>query len=354
LFWSICPAAGVNPSNLLNNGKEAMKNIAVSGVGNALTDLLLDVSEDDFNQLNLERASMRLVDQDTQRALLQRVECLQALELVSGGSVANSIIALAQLGAKTGYQCLLGDDRYGANYIREFKDLGIELKARQLPGQASGTSLVLITPDAERTMRTCLGASALFSEKDLDCDLIRDSDWLLVEGYVLTNSAQSCQAVLKAVRMAKECQTKVAYAFSDAIVAKLCADAVRQIMSQADLICLNDTEACAYTAEKVAEGAFDKLLTVCPQVVMTMGAKGAMVCYGGERGVAVAVNCKPRDLTGAGDMFAGSFLYGISSGLPALRAAKAANYMAAQVITKVGARLTGDAKALWQQALAAK
>src|SRR5260370_10808037 len=144
-----------------------MKEFAVCGLGNALVDIFLDLTDAEVAGLGFEKASMRLVEAPEQKRLLERFHEREP-RLVSGGSVANSIIALSQLGAPAAFIGCVGDDRYGLFYEKEFQELGIEIGNPILVGEATGTCLCLITPDAERTMRVCLAVNSHLSARHVD------------------------------------------------------------------------------------------------------------------------------------------------------------------------------------------
>src|SRR5207244_8998209 len=187
------------------------------GLGNALVDIFLDLSEEDFAALGIERATMRLVELDEQKQLLQRFHDREP-RLVSGGSVANSVIAFSQLGGQAAFLGCVGDDRYGLFYKAEFDELGVDIGNPVLVGQATGTCACLITPDAERTMRTCLAVSSHLAARHVDENRIKNSDWLFIEGYVFANPATGQTAIRQAIQLAKKHGAKIAITCSDAFV----------------------------------------------------------------------------------------------------------------------------------------
>src|SRR4051812_45912401 len=192
-----------------------MKEFDVCGLGNAIVDIFVEVSDAELATLAFERGTMRLVDIVEQRGLLDLLHARDP-RLVSGGSVANSVIALSQLGGKAAFIGCVGDDRYGLHYQEEFSQLGIDMGTPIIVGQTTGTCACLITPDAERTMRTCLAVSSHLSDHHLDADLIRAADWLFVEGYVFANPDTGQGAIRQAVKVAKAGGVKVALTCSDA------------------------------------------------------------------------------------------------------------------------------------------
>src|SRR5205085_474977 len=187
------------------------------GLGNAIVDIFVEVSDEEFAGLGFERSTMRLVEADEQKRLLEGFKEREA-SLVSGGSVANSVIALSQLGGRAAFIGCVGDDRYGLFYESEFQELGIAFWPPPLVGQTTGTCICLITPDAERTMRTCLAVASHLSVRHVDAERIRNSDWLFIEGYVFANQETGQGAIREAIRLAKQHGTKIALTCSDAFV----------------------------------------------------------------------------------------------------------------------------------------
>jgi sugar/nucleoside kinase (ribokinase family) len=327
-----------------------MKEFHVCGLGNALVDIFLDLSEEEFAALGFERGSMRLVEQAEQKDLLGRFQGREQ-RLVSGGSVANSIIALSQLGGQGAFLGCVGDDRYGLFYTGEFEELGIDIGNPVLVGETTGTCACIITPDAERTMRTCLAVSSHLAARHVDPQRISHSEWLFVEGYVLANPNTGQGAVHEAIRVAKKHGVKVALTASEAFIVEVFGDAFREALAHTDLLFCNTSEACATTGGKTSEEAFAKLKGMVPSAVVTAGPHGAFVRHGGIEAHVPAFPCEPKDLTGAGDMFAGAFLYGLTHGIAPEGAARAACFLAMKVITQVGARLHHGTRLYWDEAL---
>ncbi len=326
------------------------KEYDVCGLGNALVDILVEVDDAEFAQLGFERGTMTLVSAPEQQALLARFRDREP-RLSSGGSVANSIIACSQLGARCAFIGCVGDDRYGLFYAREFAELAIEIGNPVIVGEPTGTSLCLITPDAERTMRTSLAVSSILAPKHVDGDRIARSEWLFVEGYVLANPDTGQPAVREAIRHAKASSAKVALTCSDTFIVEVFGEALLEALHQADLVFCNRTEAQALTGAGDASSAFAKLRAMVPSVVVTDSENGAYVSFGGIQTHVPAFACEPKDLTGAGDMLAGAFLYGITHGIAPDKSARAGNYLAMKVITQVGARLHHGTRESWQEAL---
>lgn len=319
------------------------------GLGNSLVDILLELTDAEFDSLGFEKGTMRLTERDEQQKFLRAFDDHEP-RLVSGGSVANSVIACSQLGGKGAFIGCVGDDRYGLHYTAEFTELNIDFANPPLVGETTGTCVSIITPDAERTMRTCLAVSSHLAARHVPADKIAASEWLFIEGYVFANPSTGQHAIREALKAAKASGTKVALTCSDAFVPQVFGEAFREALSQSDLVFCNATEAKSVTGGSSAEEAFAKLKAIVPNAVVTDGPNGAFVRYHGAEHHIPAFVCKPIDVTGAGDMFAGSFLYGITHGVPAGKAARAANFLAMKVITQIGARLHHGAKQFWAEA----
>jgi sugar/nucleoside kinase (ribokinase family) len=327
-----------------------MKEFHLIGLGNSLVDILLELTDAEFTPLGFEKGTMRLTEHDEQQKFLKSFSDHEP-RLVSGGSVANSVIACSQFGGKGAFIGCVGDDRYGLHYQEEFTELDIDFANPPLVGETTGTCVSIITPDAERTMRTCLAVSSHLAARHVPADKIAAAEWLFVEGYLFANPSTGQHAIKEALRAAKAAGTKVALTCSDAFVPQVFGEAFKEALTQSDLLFCNATEAMAVAGGATAEEAFAKLKGLVPNAVVTDGPNGAFVRYQGAEHHVPAFACKPIDVTGAGDMFAGSFLYGITHNVSAEKAARAANFLAMKVITQIGARLHHGAKPFWAEAL---
>ncbi len=322
------------------------KQYNVVGIGNAIVDILVKITEEQFKPLGYTKATMQLTDVTTQSDLLVRVGA-RSSTLMSGGSVANSTIAVAQLGGKAAFESVVGDDDYGRHYAKELKDIGITFSTTPVKGATSGTSVILITPDSERTMRTSLGISGQHSVEHVQVEHLASTEWAFLEGYLLTNGDRGRKVYQTVAETTKKHGGKVALTLSEVFIAQSYGDFLASFLPSVDLVFANEGEALAYTKAATAHAAFDALCAVVPHVVVTRGSHGALIGWKGERFEVPSFPCTPVDLTGAGDMFAGSFLYGITHGIAPDVSARAACFLAVKVITQIGARLTGDIKSHW-------
>jgi sugar/nucleoside kinase (ribokinase family) len=314
------------------------KKFDVYGMGNAIIDIQAMVSDREFRNLGLKKAGMTLVDADTQQGLIDRIASSQ-WNKTSGGSAANTMIALASLGSSVAYDCMVGEDSLGNFYLGEMKEIGVTIKSNFHPTEPTGTCLVAITPDAERTMATHLGASAMFSDKHVNEDLIEQSNWVYIEGYLFTSELGQ-SAVKKAIKVAKKSETKIAVTFSDGFVVERFNSALKEVVENSELIFANFNEGRHFTKKEEIEDVFEELQKFCPNVVMTLSEAGSLVKYGDQKYKIKPVPTVAVDDTGAGDIFAAAFLYGVCNNWGAERSGNLASLLSSKVVSKLGPRLT--------------
>lgn len=320
------------------------RRIDVYGIGNAIMDLQISSSEAEFSKLDLEKGSMRLVAEEEQARLLEHYSG-KDIHQASGGSAANTMIGIAQLGGRTVYGCVLGDDSFGKAYREEMLELGVELYTEAVSGGTSGSCIVLITPDAERTMNTHLGASADFGPQHVQEGAMSEAEWLYVEGY-LFSSDSGFSGVKEAVSAAKRLGTKVAVTVSDGFIIDCFSEQLNSVLKDADLVFANYSEAQKLTGETEEDKVFSSLSSIVPNAVMTMGARGVRLVYDGTLERVEAFSTAAVDTTGAGDMFAGGFMFGITHGLSGFQSGRLGSFLASRVVSQLGPRLGGDVKKL--------
>ncbi|MBX7156192.1 MAG: adenosine kinase [Bacteriodetes bacterium] len=314
-----------------------MKDLHVVALGNALVDVEYQISNEELEQTGLRKGGMTLASADEQQALLQTLADKKGY-MSSGGSAANSIIAFGQFGGRGAYKSVLGNDELGHFYANEFSELGLELFADKNSDHPTGTCVVLITPDAERTMQTSLGVNSLFDKHQLVEDSIKRAEWLYVEGYKFTDD-KGAEAIEEAIFYAKKYDTKVAVTFSDTFIVMGFRDVLNKAAAEADLIFANEFEAKAYAETENMDEAFAMLASNMPNVAITLGDKGAKIKVGSSIVEIPSYPTTVINTNGAGDMFAGGFLYGITHGLTPEKAGKLASYASSKVVAQHGARL---------------
>lgn len=324
-----------------------MKDIQLFGMGNGLVDLQYNVSEETMADFGMLKGEMHLID-DAERSRIIHYFKDYPYNICSGGSAANSIIAFAQLGGRAAYATVLGDDIHGNYYASEFLQLGIILKAHFLKDKPTGTCYVFIAPDSERTMLTYLGATAYFAPEHIDEETIRLSEWIYIEGYKFSQEA-STKAVFKAIELAKKHNTKIAFTFSDVFITENFHSNVEKAFGMADLVFCNEHEAKSFTRTNDFEKAKDILFDQINAAVITRGPEGAIVKYNNEIIEIPAYPANPIDSTGAGDMFAGAFLYGLINENDLKFAGHLASLCSARIVSQIGARMEEDYQSLVQQ-----
>ena len=313
-------------------------------LGNALVDVEIEVKPTELERLGVEKGVMTLVDEERHDYLLSHLEG-NIHQRASGGSAANSVIALAQLGGKAFHSCKVAKDEAGVFYASDLDEAGVSNTLSQLEGNhgTTGKCLVMITPDADRTMNTFLGISSELQEQDNNYGALSDSQYLYIEGY-LVSSPEAHQAAIKARDFAKDKGVKVATTLSDPNMVRFFKPEIEQVLdSGVDLLFCNDDEALEYTGADNIDDALTILSKKAQQVVITLGKKGAVSFDGEATHQIEPYNVKAVDTNGAGDMFAGAFIYGLTNGLSWADSGKLASFASAHLVTQFGPRLKPEA-----------
>lgn len=319
-----------------------MTHFHIYGIGAALVDTEIEVSEKDLLDLNVEKGLMTLVDEDRQHFLMDRLaNHLVASKRASGGSAANSVIAASYFGANSFYSCRFADDDNGQFYRQDMLDAGVSLPedSGSAPG-ITGKCLVMITPDAERTMNTYLGISETISTKELHEPAIKASEYIYIEGYLVTSTTGRAAAI-ELRRLAQQHGVKTSLSLSDPAIAEHFRDGLLEILGgeRLDFIFCNQEEAIRFTKTSSLEEAKSCLRDYASQYAITLGSQGAWV-YDGQREHKIeSLPVKAIDTNGAGDMFAGAFLYALTHGHDHATAGKLASAASAQVVSQFGPRL---------------
>ena len=309
----------------------------VYGVGNAIMDLQVQCDDAFLASNDIEKGIMTLTEPDRQQAILAALS-EHSINYCSGGSAANTIVGIADMGGKSAYASKTGSDAFGRQYLDEFKQLGIATHVEAADGD-TGTCVVLITPDAQRSMLTHLGVSVSLTEDDICGDTIAKAKYVYIEGYLFAGPATKA-AALKAIALAKQHGVKVALTISDPFLVDLCrADFEALIQDSVDLLFCNEVEAAALTGEDDPINAAHAIHKTCANVALTLGKKGSIIMHGGEALPIEGVEVNAMDTTGAGDMYAAGVLYGITNGLDWQTAGRLGSHAAAKVVAQLGARL---------------
>lgn len=311
------------------------------GLGAALVDTEIDVTDADLQDCGIAKGLMTLVDAPRQQQLLDLLRHhLTRAERASGGSAANSVIAAQYFGASTFYSCKVADDDNGRFYLQDLARAGVSYSPKSVVPQGStGRCLVMISPDAERTMNTYLGVSEQLSVAELDTEALGNSRFLYLEGYLVT-SATAKPAAIRARELAEQQGVKTAMSLSDPGIVEFFYDGLQQMLGNGvDILFCNQAEALKFTHTEDLDSAVDSLKRYARTFAITCGAKGCLVFDGERLTQADAPTVDALDTNGAGDMFAGAFLFALSQNHDYRRAAHFANRAAALVVSQYGPRL---------------
>lgn len=317
------------------------KKYDIYAIGNALVDMEFEVKDDFFHRHKIDKGLMTLVDEGRQNDLLLALGG-KPIKQQCGGSAANSIIANAQFGGKGFYSCKVAADEFGDFYYKDLLDHGVEsnLMSHSRKAGITGKCLVLITPDAERTMNTFLGITSTISEDEVVEEAIKDSKYLYMEGYLVASPTGKAAAV-KARKIAEANGVKTALTFSDVNMVKFFKDGLLEMIGEkkVDLLFCNEAEAFAFTGANHVLQARELLKNVAKTFVITLGENGAMI-FDGDTFIDIEpFPVKAIDSNGAGDMYAGAFLYAITHKHTYASAGKLSSLAASKVVSQYGPRL---------------
>lgn len=317
--------------------------LKVLAMGNALTDVLIRVESDDIlTELGLPKGSMQLIDQE-QFNEIKKVVSGMPYSLVCGGSAANTITGIAKMGLQTGFVFKVHKDEIGENYKRDLDSYGVKTMTLY-DDQPSGQSLVFISPDGERTMATFLGAAASMLAEDLKAEMFSGFDMFYVEGYLVQNQA----LIEEALKMAKSSGMTIALDLASYNVVEGNLDFLKYIMSEyVDIVFANEEEARSFTNMQPEE-ALKKMSEMTKIAVVKLGANGAIAKKGSESACVGAYSANCLDTTGAGDLFASGFIYGLSENLPLEKCLYYGTVSAGKVIEFIGPRIDNTG---WEEVL---
>ena len=317
----------------------------VIGIGNALTDVLINLQSDRILEVfGLPKGSMNLVDAALQRRISESTADLPRT-LSLGGSAGNTIRAMAKLGAKTGFVGKVGHDTTGDFFEKALENLGV--KPTILRGEHhSGRCVSLVSPDGERTMATYLGAALEMKSDELAPEIFAGYDCLYVEGYLVQDHA----LIRRAMQLAKECGLKVAIDLASFNIVEENLDFLRGLVEEyVDILFANEQEATVFTGESDPAAAVEVIARVCELTVVKIGIRGAYIRYQGETlHVGIMAAAKRVDTTGAGDFYAAGFLAGLCEGLSLRQCGTIGAIVAGKVIEVVGTTFSEE---VWEEIL---
>lgn len=309
----------------------------VFGIGSAIMDFLIQVHPNELMELDLKKGQFHLVDEKQSKKVLDRIKHAE-MKIAPGGSCANSLYGIALLGGDVVFCGKVGKDEHGAIYEQKMVNSGVKSQIRKIDTHKTGHAITFITPDTERTFVVHLGASIKLEKEDVFFDDLKDSKILHVEGYQLEDPNLRSVA-LHAMEFAKKNNVKVSVDLADpGIVKRNKADILSMLKKYADIVFANEDEAKALTGKDAIE-ALNEISNMAEVAVVKLGKKGSLVKRGSELYEIKPHSVEPLDTTGAGDMYAAGFLYGLTSGFKLNQCGNIGSYLAAKVVEKLGARL---------------
>lgn len=311
------------------------------GLGNALVDVLLRLDSDEvLKEVGIEKGAMDLIDRNKMLVIRKARQQLES-STAPGGSVSNSMRAMARLGAHTGYIGKTGTDELSGFYEEELRKAGVTPHLIKVPGE-TGSSTVLISPDGERTMATYLGPAADLVADELQEDIICNYDCIYIEGYLIVNGS----LLRRAMELAKKCGLLVALDLANFNVVRGNMELLHELVPEyVDILFCNESEAEAYTGQPAREA----ILTLSKEVqiaIVTLGKEGALVAARDQVTAIPVSGGKPVDTTGAGDHFAAGFLYGFTRNATIEQSGRIGSLLAGNIIDVVGAKIPDEH---WEQ-----
>jgi sugar/nucleoside kinase (ribokinase family) len=320
-----------------------MKKYQIYGVGAALVDTEVVVTNEFLSTHKIDKGIMTLVDEERQFELLAALNS-HHVKRSCGGSACNTIVAASCFGSAGFYSAKVAADDDGRFFIEDLQATGVDfhtlaVSAASASASITGKCLVMVTDDAERTMNTFLGANLELTSNEIDETSLISSEWLYLEGYLVTDEARTNVAV-QAMELAKANQVKTSLSLSDPFVVQVFAGNLRKVIGNGiDLLFCNSHEARSFTNTHSTEAAAEQLKNYAKTFVITRGAGGSLSYDGTDLVQTAGVSANAVDTNGAGDMFAGAFLYAINAGHDYAWAAKFANAASARVVSQFGPRI---------------
>lgn len=310
----------------------------VFGVGNALVDIQAQVSDEQLVATGFDKGIMTLVDDDQQRQVLQTLEGLP-LNRCAGGSAANTIMGIANLGGTAAYTGKVASDEIGKFFLNDMREQGVTIEVPPATVGQTGTCAIMITDDAQRTMLTNLAVSGTLTADDIDESGIANSKYVYIEGYLLTGNGSKA-AAYRAIELAKKHNVKVALTASDPFLVNLLRDEMLELIEgPVDLFFCNEEEARSLTQQDDPVDCAHEIHRHSENVALTLGAGGSLLMHDGDLIPIEGVDVDAIDTTGAGDMYAGALLYGITNGMTWKESGHLASHAAARIVSQLGARM---------------
>ncbi len=309
-------------------------------IGNAIVDIVTEVEYDFFTKNGVEKGVMTLVDEQRQLELMKAID-MKRSKMTGGGSGGNTVTALAQFGGKGYFSSMVAKDTLGKFFLEDLSRNGVDTSIiyDNCPNDHTGRCLVMTSPDAQRTMNTFLGVNSFFAPAHLNEDAIKQSTYVYLEGYLVA-SPKGLEAMKETKKIAEKNKVGVALTFSDPSMVKYFGAQMKDIVgASVDLLFCNDEEAMLFTGTSDIASAREELKGVAKRFAITLGANGALI-YDGDTFIQIEpYKVTAVDTNGAGDMFAGAFLYAITHNHSYAEAGKLASLAASKVVSQWGPRL---------------
>ena len=326
-----------------------MKKFQVVGIGNAMVDVLARADDSFLAEAGIGKGIMQLIDMPRAVDLYSRIGPAKE---ISGGSAANTIAGVAHLGGRTAYVGKVKDDQLGAIFAHDLRAQGAVYETRLAPKDApqeTGRCIVVVTPDGERSMNTYLGVTEFLEPSDIDPEMMAQADWIYLEGYRF-DGPESHAAFAKAIAACKGAGGRVSITLSDPFCVERHRDAFRRMIREdVDLLFCNRAEMLSMYQTTDFDAALTQAASEVDIVACTDSEHGAHILSGGKRWHAPAVPTSIVDATGAGDLFAGAFLWGLAEGHDLETCGRMGNVAASEIISHIGARPEADLKALFRK-----
>lgn len=320
-----------------------MKQYDLYGIGNALVDLEYRISDEKLADLGVDKGLMTLIEEDRHHELVGQLGEIEHKK-ASGGSAANTVIALAQLGGNGFYSCKVANDSFGDFYLQDMAACKVDtnLDGATRGDGHTGKCIVMVTPDADRTMNTYLGVTVDLAEDAVDEQAIANSKYVYMEGYLVTSDTGRA-AALKAGKVARQAGIPTVLTLSDPNMVNFFRDGLVEMAGEGlDLLFCNEAEATLMTGTDNVEAAAAELKKLARRFAITVGADGSLVYDGNQTYNIGAAKVDVTDTNGAGDMYAGAFLYGLTHDMDFVKSAELASKAASTIVTHFGPRLPAD------------
>ena len=321
------------------------KKIDVVGIGNAIVDILTNIDEEFLNRNLLQKGSMSLINLEDSSKILENCKIIKQ---ISGGSAANTVVSLANLGNKVEFIGRIKNDKFGKFFSNDIKESGAAFNAKYVETkESSAHSIILITPDAQRTMCTYLGASSEFESNNINYKSIKESKYLYLEGY-LWDSELAKHAFIEAAKIAKESKTKIILSLSDSFCVDRHRDSFLNLINDfVDILFCNEEELKSLFKLNDLEQCKIKIQSLCELTAITLGEKGSLiVCKNKTELIKPFSFGEAIDTTGAGDIFAGGFIHGLIHNFSLSDCGRIGSICAGHIVTQIGSRSKIDLKKL--------